>query len=32
LEKYDLSLGMDVDGIFNKIEKAKNKTNVMKKD
>jgi DNA-directed RNA polymerase subunit alpha len=32
LEKYDLSLGMDVDGIFKKIEDAKNKTNVIKKD
>lgn len=32
LDKYDLSLGMDVNGIYKQIEEAKNKTNVIKKD
>ncbi|MDY6914971.1 MAG: DNA-directed RNA polymerase subunit alpha [Candidatus Cloacimonadota bacterium] len=32
LDKYDLFLGMDVNGIYKQIEEAKNKTNVIKKD
>ena len=32
LEKYELSLGMNVDSIKNQIEQAKNKVTIKKKD
>jgi len=31
LHKYDLSLGMDVEGIFQRVAEAKNRTNIKRR-